>query len=504
MVLGEQLENPYSVTNMKRALKSLQTSSISNAKVAGVSSAATEDMITTTHYYVKFKPKTEEELLLLKSDTLVNYFPYPLDYEIKEEGDEYRDPEVSADQPTYQYASVKVDHQLPNNINYEIIEELFIPDEDFDEIDEELIEEEVSYRNNLAKVQQVINIKDTDFWLTLVDESLKLTNNLEEEDTEVLNGAKTAGWFRSKWRPTGKITMDDDNLGNIGIEGLKIRATRWFTTHTGFTDRNGKFSCDGRFRGSARYRLDWERYHFALRDGGFSSAQKTGPSGRKKTWNWHITKDNSEQNYFATIFRAAYHYYYKDIKGLRRPKQNSFWKSKLRIGAFTSNKGKYGVHQASSGFGGLVTTIKIYTYGEKNVDTYATTIHELAHNSHYNMDKYNFNHTNTKVIESWARGVQWELTRMVYSNYLGRERSTGDYTLVVSDLIDDSLTERNSYGYGRYTTDGKIDEVEGYTIKQIEDALRNGRSFNQWRDNLINKYNNKTEQHVKKLFKAYE
>ena len=47
------------------------------------------------------------------------------------------------------------------------------------------------------------------------------------------------------------------------------------------------------------------------------------------------------------------------------------------------------------------------------------------------------------LAESWARGVEWELTRMIYPDYLGRERRTNDYTLVVADLIDNSYTEKN-------------------------------------------------------------
>jgi hypothetical protein len=99
------------------------------------------------------------------------------------------------------------------------------------------------------------------------------------------------------------------------------------------------------------------------------------------------------------------------------------------------------------------------------------------------MDRSDFNGTKTKVKESWARGVQWELSKTSYLNYLGRERSTGDYTLVVSDMIDDDFETplpNTNQGYYR----DPRDQVSGYTIKQIEDALKGQKTWNNWRDNM--------------------
>lgn len=80
--LGKKLDNPYSVENMRRALANLKESSASKGK-----SSVNEIDITTTHLYVKFKPKTEEELSILKRDSTLILHPYPLDYEIEENGD---------------------------------------------------------------------------------------------------------------------------------------------------------------------------------------------------------------------------------------------------------------------------------------------------------------------------------------------------------------------------------------------------------------------------------
>ncbi|MCF6297531.1 MAG: hypothetical protein L3J08_06055 [Flavobacteriaceae bacterium] len=451
---------------------------LSNLKKSNISAKGTE--IKTTHLYVKFKPKTEEELSILKRDSTLVLYTYPLDYEIEENGDFYRDPQVPNGQPTYQYCAVKVNKELPSGVETEILEKLFIPDEDKDDNTDK---KSISY--------EMID--------ALVDEALRITGNIEEEEKKSNLALKI---LRSRWRPSGKITMNDDTLGNIGVEGLKIRARRWFTTHTGFTNIRGDFSCNGRFKRKARYRLDWERYQFALRSGGFSSAEKKGPRGKGKSWNWHIT--SGEHKYYATIFRAAYHYYYKDIKRLRRPKQNSFLRSQLRIGAFTQDNGSsLGIHQSGAHFAGLVTGIKIYTYSKESVQTYSTTIHELAHSAHYEMNKLNFFSVNAKVKESWVRGVEWELTRMTYPNYLGRERSTGDYTLVVADLIDDDfVTTASETNFGYYKK--YEDQVSGFTISQLEYSLKTTQSWNGWRDRLISIRGSDYNNNITRLFAAYE
>ena len=107
--LGKKLENPYSVKNMKKALENLRKSKL------GAKMAADDLEIITTHLYVQFSPKTEQELDNLTIDSSLVLYDYPLDYEIQVTGDYYRDPLTPADQPTPQYCAVKVDDLLLDN-----------------------------------------------------------------------------------------------------------------------------------------------------------------------------------------------------------------------------------------------------------------------------------------------------------------------------------------------------------------------------------------------------
>ena len=113
-----------------------------------------------------------------------------------------------------------------------------------------------------------------------------------------------------------------------------------------------------------------------------------------------------------------------------------------------------------------------------------TTIHELAHSSHWKMAWWTFQTVDERVAESWARGVQWELTRMVYPNY--RNSYFGSYTGVVEDMIDND----NSSG----------DKVSGYTIREIENSLMYQKNWDDWRNKIINDHTNPTENNLSALF----
>ncbi len=526
--MGKKLENPYAVANMKEALNNLKESFKKSTKSANNFNINIE----ATHLYVKFTPKNEEELAILKNDSTLILYSYPLDYDLVEGTGYYRDPEVPEGQPTYQYCSVKVGKELPSTVESEILEALFIPDED---------------KDNTATSRKIFSIENVD---VLVDEALRITNNLQNAKSQ---SKQMLYVRRSKWRPAGVIRVWDENIGTttstkrvfshweyypcdnndvlprtaqtmlprpieedgcrravykyetntesgsyVGVEGVKVRARRWFTTHTGIANATGYYSCDGRFRRDANYSIDWERYEFALQDGWLNGATYNGP---KKTGNWNLNLKADKQAYYATIFRAAHHYYYKDIKGLKRPPTNSFWKSQMKIRAHNRQDDEInGNHQKNLRIFGVFARIHIYNPQNSSSEIYATTIHELAHASHWELrkNKWNDNNLERKVKESWARGVQWELTRMVYPNYRVGATILPDYTQLVLDMID------NLGDFNNGSENLSQDNVTGYTIKQIEDVLSYTSSWNNWKENIKNKYNNGTKNNLDALFNHWD
>lgn len=86
--LSKKLENPYTVANMIRAYENLTD----NGQLK--SSSVKKSDIKITHYYVRFLPKSFEELAILQRDSTLELYDYPLDYEIAEGGTFYQDPEI--------------------------------------------------------------------------------------------------------------------------------------------------------------------------------------------------------------------------------------------------------------------------------------------------------------------------------------------------------------------------------------------------------------------------
>ena len=498
--LGKKLENPYSVKNMRKAWQILKEKS----------KVSKEGEIETTHWYVKFKPKTEEELSILKADSTLTLYDTPLDFEIDESGDFYHDPEVSFHQPTYQYASVRFGYSLPKDIEYELLEELFIPDEEADL--------EGGMKTNFASKQVIYQ---------LVDESLRLTGNLDDEEIENPLASK------SRWRPAGAIKGFDHILDDyVGVSGVQVKVRRWFTTYKGFTDSNGRYSCNGRFRRNANYSIKWDRYEFSIRSGTYGQAMLIGPK-KRGDWNVNLGRSSSKvvndrQQYYALIHQGAMDYYYGNRFGLTSPPRNSFFKTQLKITARL--KGGRSSYIKARRFL-LANDITLREWKSKSDKVYGEIIHELAHTAHRELDGNAYNNVvwdaysgpcssffqcdklgptgnnNRRLMETWATTVEIVFALNRYKGRFGFNAyeydrnlqkqtvlSENHYTSAGFDMLDD-INQRNEYGHAY-----PIDRVKGYSVKQLENCLIGAKSWWQWRDNIKRKYNNPTEKYLDELF----
>lgn len=84
--LGEKLENPFSISNMRKALDSL--------KLKNNQYRNTDFEVETTHLYIRFKPKDEQELNVLEADSTLVLYSFPLDREIPEGLTSYQDASI--------------------------------------------------------------------------------------------------------------------------------------------------------------------------------------------------------------------------------------------------------------------------------------------------------------------------------------------------------------------------------------------------------------------------
>ena len=115
-VLGGVYSNPYSIANMTLAYNNVNGTNIQS--------------VTTTHYYVRFKPQTEAQLKILDSLDLELY-DHPLDRVVIQDGDYW--PEAYANlapnEYPWFYTVVESNFQFPPGITYQNLAPLNIPND---------------------------------------------------------------------------------------------------------------------------------------------------------------------------------------------------------------------------------------------------------------------------------------------------------------------------------------------------------------------------------------
>ncbi len=462
-VLGKQLQNPYSVTNMNIAYENLKKS----GKIQE------ELKIQPTNLYVRLLPENYETYDKLVNDKTLDLFDYPIDYEIVQQGNFYHDTSIPETHPTWQYTVVSLDYQPPTGVKMEVLEKLYLP------------EQAIKISKNLSKQNELL-IEELEY------ESLKITGNL----SDVNSLSKGSGWgLPAKWRPAGKIQVWDNRLQKyVGIAGVKVRAWRLFGgVVEGITDNNGNFSCDGEFRYDANYCIVWETEKFDIRSGTFGQAKYDGP---KIKGDWNLKINGGIQSTYAHVFRGAYRYSYGDIGGLSRPNLPL----KLKYAVYDERGEDQGVNIGNWTVFGSNPNILIYRYSSNGYEyssdeIFSTTCHETAHTTHLQImnGAVNFGMINEEIRESWAVGVEWFITQKEYkergiSNYADPNYTDGDfypiqygyqhwfsinseYSPVFIDLVDNYNQLGQSFpGKNNGTIN---DAVTGYTLASIESGFLN-------------------------------
>ncbi len=381
IVLGNKIKNAYSVENMRLAYKSLK-------EKGKFKSASTKNInIEANFLYVRFLPKDTADVNVLHSDTALEYFDYPLDYEIKKEGDYYHDPTIPKEQPTWQYTVVPVDYKFPN-VEYEIIEKCFIPEDE---------------QNNLKSANDY-----SDLFAMVEYESMKLTDNLSEEDK--VNKSKLKGWFSSwfpsKTEPEGTIQVYNTYTEKLeGVRGVKVRTHRIVKIRSAYTDTLGRYKISGGYR--------YKRVHYALIFQNVTGFKIWGNRAffapARYNLGWHDKHGHSTRIYknfrswlWATVNNATHIYREKLCPkfGINKPPRGlRLWT--LRMGG--NNLGSAPMsRQISLNFGTLKDFVLAFGFSRltryvslvspdifivKNFkdtrEAYSTVFHELAHASHY-------------------------------------------------------------------------------------------------------------------------
>jgi hypothetical protein len=234
------------------------------------------------------------------------------------------------------------------------------------------------------------------------------------------------------------------------------------------------------------------------------------------------------------IHLAAHDYYYGSRFNLTSPPTNATLKRQIKIAAREENNRSSYVKARRIWFG---ADISLQAWRDPSDEVYGTTIHELAHAAHREVDGNAYNDVvfdaytspcapsaescdnpgptgknNRRLLETWASTVEIVFVLNRYKVIFNQPSYTYGSDTNYQRRFITSSGRNNSYtsaGYDMVDTDNQralygssypMDRVSGYSIKQLEDALKGAKSWWAWRDNIKNKYNNPTEKYLDELF----
>lgn len=362
IILGDQLENPYSTEVVKSALQNLYPT-----KAAGD--------IVSTDYYVRFLPSDDSQLALLEDSGLI-LVDHPVDYTIVRDGDYYHDPSVSSDRITWQYAVVPLDFVFPEGIRYEILQNCYLAD-------------------HAAPTKSTAGID----WDAVEREAFRLTGN------EAMISADPVTKASQKVQPSGRITIIDPDANGgqpVGLSGVKVVCNVFVNFSSAYTDRDGYYTIPKKFSSDLRYRLMFQNeigftigFNAILVPASVSTLGKNPPSGINFT-----IDSSSDRKLFcrSAVNNAAYDFYQRcrveDLAITPAPSDICFWlfDSMESSSALMLHHGTIlDDSSANKIFAAVSFLVKLFspdiTLGTSDKtsfkDIYSVTVHELAHAAHF-------------------------------------------------------------------------------------------------------------------------
>ncbi len=209
-----------------------------------------------------FLPKTDEEKETLQEKDNLTLFDMPLDYELEEGvAGAYHDPDIPEGEITWQYTVVPVDYKF-RGIQYEILANLFLQDEEGEDTDD------ADIANSKKALRKQMN---SDLWTELENEALKITGN----EDDIIENPSSLTARRRKWYPSGRIQYEDNTTTPsriIPLQGVQVVVKRWFKWKRAITNANGDFRA-GKFRSrKVKCAIKWERHEWDIRSGSYGQA----------------------------------------------------------------------------------------------------------------------------------------------------------------------------------------------------------------------------------------
>lgn len=240
IILGQQLPNPYSLANMQLAVNVLYGGTFP---------------ISASHLYVRFKPSSTDQLMILDETEDLELQDYPMDYELIQDGDFYQDPTLGTEDFHWLYTVVPAGYNFPQGIQYEILEQLYLPDNN--EILEDLAESMLAgaqYSSERIEDLPLVKIDRMDTQVESFNYSLEQCPCFTPDQPCPVwpDCGLGGGGTPPPTLPSG-IYVEEQTICNQPTRTLPLRqvnvvAKRWFKIWRGYTDDNGKFTVTKNFR----------------------------------------------------------------------------------------------------------------------------------------------------------------------------------------------------------------------------------------------------------------
>lgn len=425
-VTATTIYNPFLLDNVRRS-----------ASAKGMTRSGD---IQATHYYVRFRPATDELHGLIQSDESLECFSYPLDVHAPEGAMCYIDYDQPEGAPQFIFTWVPVDYVFPTGVDYDILGELVLGEETDDYGDD----------GEGTRSDGDDGFVGTGTGIFLMSGGLGgvITDPMgpDPKDPNDPDGPDGPNNPDIPWTPggggtggggstpraahQGTITAWDDVLQRqVPLQGVMVRVKKnMFDSATVQTDANGNFRCETYYGNPCDLSIIWNNVQYKILTGASGQAELIGPKDRGLLrWNKNITSADGMQLYYATAHRAAWRYFYGDTDGLGNIVKAP--NNPLSISVHDT----WGRAKVFEWWTLSFPKVKIYTkYNNGNrysVSTIlSTAYHELGHVQHHQKMPTGglaFFDVNFTIVESWASFVEWHLTLLEYTQ-LGHTQGTLD------------------------------------------------------------------------------
>ena len=256
IVLGQQLANPYTVAHMQQAVNVLYGGNYT---------------ISATHLYVRFKPSSVEQFITLEETEDLELQDYPMDYEIIQDGDYYQDPSQGTEDFQWLYTVVQVGYNFPPGIQMEVIESLYLPNDN--EILEDMAESMVagaqysSARNSTYDTVHIdrLDAQSETFNYTGEQCPCSIPDQCPVWPDCGLGGGGGGGGNDPKI-PRGIIEVQDIRtcatpITNVPVRQARIVCRRWFKIDRTYTNDQGQFVSSKKFKNKVKVLLKTKNQH---------------------------------------------------------------------------------------------------------------------------------------------------------------------------------------------------------------------------------------------------